>query len=166
MSGSLSAEIYGDTSGSLGDRIRAGDQALAPDPSVDYLLLRIVGDADVLFDRAEGGDDSTRFGRATTIELIGDARLLADRATGGDDRLGIGMDGGFNTIYGDGQEMTGRAQGGDDELFAFSRSGARVASTNDVYGDAETLRERSSGGDDRLVDVDFPFSNARHLWRW
>jgi hypothetical protein len=123
--------IYGDVDGSLGDRIRAGDQALGPDQPVDYSLLRIVGDADVLFDRAKGGDDITRFGRGGTIELIGDARLLADRARGGDDTLG-GMDGAFNTIYGDAEVMTGRAQGGDDTLSAFARSGARAAATNDA----------------------------------
>jgi hypothetical protein len=53
---------YGDTTGTLGDRDRGGDQPLtAPNPSptmpsfADF--VRLISDAKVLADRAQGGDD-------------------------------------------------------------------------------------------------------------
>jgi hypothetical protein len=154
-------QLFGDTDGSLAGRTRAGDQVLGSNQPTDYSLLRLVGDADVLSSRAQGGDDVLLRGRGSTLELIGDARLLSGRAKGGDDTIGGEFDGASNALYGDAKEMTGRAQGGDDILMAISRSGARAAASNDVYGDAETLRDRSQGGDDVLSGVDYPFAFSR-----
>lgn len=150
---------YGDTDGTLGGRDRAGDQTLPlTAPSFQPDLVRLVGDAETLVDRAMGGDDTIRpnIGAAATL-LIGDARVMADRAQGGDDTLGGS---GFNnTLYGDAVEMSGRAQGGDDELNAPTAAGARSTSRSDLFGDAHTLSDRAKGGNDTLVGA-FGFEGA------
>lgn len=145
---------YGDTDGTLGDRDHGGDQTLsgpAPSPTMPFFadFVRLVGDAEVLANRAQGGDDTIR-ALGGTNTLIGDAQAMTGRAQGGDDTVGGGS--GFNnTLYGDAVEMSARAQGGDDALQAPGAVGTRTASVSDLFGDAYTLSDRAVGGDDTLV---------------
>lgn len=156
---------YGDTDGPLGGRERAGDQTLAtelPPPPSNYDLVRLVGDAEVLAERATGGDDTIRqaFYGVTTV-LIGDARIMSNRAQGGDDviRNNTGV---TNTIYGDAEEMSGRTRGGDDVVEAPAPPFTRTAASSDVFGDARTLTGRAVGGDDILRGaIGFEGSTAR-----
>ena len=144
---------YGDTTGTLGDRDRGGDQTLTgptPSPTMPSIadFVRLVGDAEVLADRAQGGGDTLRALGVANV-LIGDAQSMVDRAQGGDDTLG--GSGFTNTLHGDAVEMSGRARGGDDVLYAPVPIGARTISISDLFGDAHTLSARAEGGNDTLV---------------
>jgi hypothetical protein len=155
---------FGDTDGTLGDRVRAGDQDLTsplPPGLANYNLVRITGDALVLTDRAEGGDDSIRTGFGANNLLVGDARRMEERSLGGDDT--IGSSAGFNnSLFGDAEEMMDRARGGDDVLDAPSPAATRTAATSFLYGDAGLLMGRAQGGDDTLSGaVGFEGSTAR-----
>jgi hypothetical protein len=155
---------YGDTPGTLSDRDRGGDQTVAaptPSPTMPSVVgfVRLVGDAEILADRAQGGDDTIQTLGVTNV-LVGDAQFMKDRAQGGDDALGGG--GLNNTLYGDAVEMSGRTRGGDDVLDAPPPIGTRSASTSDLFGDAHTLSDRAEGGDDTLSGaIGFAGSTAR-----
>lgn len=140
---------YGDTTGTLSDRDRGGDQTLTGPTPEPFILVRLVGDAEVLADRAQGGDDTIRTQGNRNV-LIGDAQSMVDRARGGDDTLG-GSGLSNTTLYGDAVEISGRAQGGDDVLDAPVSPFARTSTSSDLFGDAYTLSDRAEGGDDTLV---------------
>jgi hypothetical protein len=141
-------ELYGDTEGTLGDRTRAGDQTIRPNAGQQDTAL-VVGDADALVDRAQGGDDNIGFLLAVRTTLIGDAITMSDRAQGGDDTID-NVSGIRNAVYGDAESMTDRARGGDDLLAAPSPPFTRTAATSDIYGDAYSLTGRTEGGNDTL----------------
>jgi hypothetical protein len=155
---------FGDTTGTLGDRVRAGDQDLVTPTSTgpsNFNSARVTGDADVLTDRAEGGDDRISSAQTVNNVLTGDARLMDGRSLGGDDTISSSS-GFINTLHGDAIEMRDRADGGDDVLDAPAPFGARTVATSDLYGDAYLLSGRAQGGDDTLGGaVGFEGSTAR-----
>jgi hypothetical protein len=149
----------------LGDEATGGDQTLSgPQPSAENpsnaQSVRLVGDAETIEDRAEGGDDTLRALGVDNV-LIGDAQVMRDRATGGDDTVGGGT--AFTaTLYGDAVEMSDRATGGDDLLGAPGNIGARTGTETEAFGDARILADRAQGGDDTLDGaLGFAGSTAR-----
>lgn len=107
------------------------------------------GDADVLADHAQGGNDTVRPipvhqpGFHFAIDLYGDARLLSGHARGGDD-LVTGEPSYGSAMYGDGLALLDHAWGGNDTL---------VGSPADevMWGDAATVGPQARTGADVFV---------------
>jgi hypothetical protein len=154
---------YGDTPGSLGRHATGGDQSLpaslSGNPDLNYLT--VFGDANRLGGCATGGDD-TLSGSAGTVALVGDARLMRDHAEGGQDVIRAGN--GFRAaVFGDAEIMAGWARGGDDDILgANGGSASRGNATNALYGDAYALSDRAEGGDD-LVAGGGAYPGTRNL---
>jgi hypothetical protein len=132
-----------------------------PGPTI-YNTSTVIGDAEVLEDRATGGADTIEGVNFTnTSVLIGDARKMTDHARGGDDVI-AGNTGFSNTIYGDAAEMSDHARGGNDILAASVSRAIRVPADSEVFGDARILSGHAKGGDDVITGArGFEGSTAR-----
>ncbi|MCB4822230.1 calcium-binding protein [Roseicella aerolata] len=148
---------HGDGPGVLGGQQTAGNQSL-PRGLSDVIrdrgispgdiFLTLLGDADVLWDRAAGGHDSLS-GPGGTSVLIGDAQLMLDFATGGRDVLRAS--GNFITAFGDAEIMADDTRGGNDDLLGGAGLSARGAAVNELYGDAWLMTGRATGGNDLVT---------------
>ena len=110
--------VFGDTDGQLGGRAKAAGQIISL--PADIGTRSLVGDANGLLGRAQGGADTlTSFAMGATT-VVGDAVTIGGRgAQGGNDTVLAGASG-TATALGDAVNLNGRARGGDDTVEARS----------------------------------------------